>query len=208
MKKLLAIALLTLSAAALRADMTAYFMFSVFSPGQLPTPSSDVHGVRMSLLYGECHSLNGLDLSLYGTTREYVNGLQLSGVNVVFSDVHGAQFGLFNWVENEFTGFQGSLFANVADDLVGVQVGCVNTYSAFGDGVQAGLFNFAGEVGMGDGDITGVQIGLSNAAAAISGVQLGLVNYTKSLNGVQLGLLNFAKSNAMCRFFPFFNIGF
>ena len=136
MKKFFAIALLSVSAFAARADMTAYFMMSILSPGQLPSPACDVYGMRLSAIYGECHSLNGFDLGLYGATREYVNGLQLGGVHVVLSDVNGAQLGLFNWVENEFAGFQCGVLANVADDLAGLQLGCVNTYKAFGDGAQ------------------------------------------------------------------------
>lgn len=208
MKKLLAIALIAITAVAARADMTAYFMLSVFAPGQLPSPACDVYGGRISLLYGECHSLNGLDLGLYGMTREYVNGLELNGVNVVLSDMNGAQLGLFNWVENEFAGFQCGVLANVADDISGLQLGIVNTCSAFGDGVQLGLLNFAGDTKVGDGALTGLQLGLGNSATQMSGCQVGLVNYAQSLSGVQLGLINFAKSNAMCKFFPFFNVGF
>ena len=63
MKKLLAIVLLTISAAAARADMTAYFMLSVFSPGQLPSPACDVYGIRFSFLYGES------TLALFGLKR-------------------------------------------------------------------------------------------------------------------------------------------
>ncbi len=208
MKKLIAIALLTITAAAARADMTAYFMLSIFSPGQLPSPACDVYGGRISLLYGECHALNGFDLSLYGATREYVNGLQLGGVNVVLSDVNGCELGLFNWVENEFTGFQFGALANVADDIAGLQLGCVNYYSAFGDGAQIGLLNFGGDLKIGDGELNGLQLGIGNAATDVHGCQIGIVNYAQSLNGLQLGLLNFAKSNAMCKFFPFFNVGF
>ena len=208
MKKLLAMALLAASAVAARADMSGYFMLSIFSPGQLPSPACDVYGVRCSLLYGECHSLSGLDLGLYGTTREYVNGLQLNGVSVVLSDMNGAQLGLFNWVENEFAGFQCGVLANVADDLAGLQLGCVNTYKAFGDGAQVGLLNFAGDLAIGDGEFNGLQLGVSNSATDVCGCQIGLVNYAQSLSGLQLGLLNFANKNAKFSFFPFFNFGF
>ena len=208
MKKLLAIALIAITAAAARADMTAYFMLSVFSPGQLPSPACDIHGGRISLLYGECHSLNGLDLGLYGTTREYVNGLQLNGVSVVLSDMNGAELGLFNWVDNDFAGFQCGVLANVADGMSGLQLGIVNSHNAFCDGVQLGLLNFGGDTKVGDGELNGLQLGLGNSATQVNGCQIGLVNYAQSLCGVQLGLLNFAKSKAMCKFFPFFNVGF
>ena len=61
---------------------------------------------------------------------------------------------------------------------------------------------------IGDGELNGLQLGIGNAATEVHGCQIGVVNYAQSLNGLQLGLLNFAKSNAMCKFFPFFNVGF
>ena len=208
MKKFFAIALLSVSAFAARADMTAYFMMSILSPGQLPSPACDVYGMRLSAIYGECHSLNGFDLGLYGATREYVNGLQLGGVHVVLSDVNGAQLGLFNWVENELAGFQLGVLANTADDVAGLQLGCVNTCKAFAAGAQIGALNFAGNLMVGDGDVRGLQLGAGNVGTEVSGCQIGLVNYAQSLSGLQLGVLNFAGENAMCTFFPFFNVGF
>jgi hypothetical protein len=90
----------------------------------------------------------------------------------------------------------------------GLQLGCVNRSSKDTDGAQFGLLNFSGDLNLGDGAFNGLQLGLSNAASDVCGCQIGLVNYAYSLNGVQLGLLNFAKTNAMCKFFPFFNVGF
>ena len=126
MKKILFVFAVALAAVSLRADADGYFMLSVFSPGQLPTPSSSIYGGRLSLVYGECHELCGLDLGLSGYVRERMCGVQLEAVwNGVGTDMDGLQLGLLNTVEGDLSGLQLGL-VNVADRLYGCQIGLVN----------------------------------------------------------------------------------
>lgn len=126
MKKILFAVAVALAAVSLRADADGYVMLSVFSPGQLPTPSSSIYGGRFSLIYGECHELYGLDLGLSGYVREHMSGVQLAAAwNGVGTDMDGLQLGLLNTVEGDLSGLQLGL-VNVADRLYGCQIGLVN----------------------------------------------------------------------------------
>ena len=126
MKKVLFAVAIVLAAVSLRADADGYFMLSVFSPGQLPTPSSSICGGRLSLIYGECHELYGLDLGLCGYVRERMCGAQLDAFwNGVGTDMAGCQLGLVNTAEGDAFGLQLGL-VNVADHLYGCQLGLVN----------------------------------------------------------------------------------
>ena len=99
MKKVLFAVAVVLAAVSLRADADGYFMLSVFSPGQLPTPSSSIYGGRLSLIYGECHELYGVDLGLCGYVRERMCGAQLDALwNGVGTDMAGCQLGLVNMI--------------------------------------------------------------------------------------------------------------
>ena len=126
MKKVLFAVAIVLAAVSLRADADGYFMLSVFSPGQLPTPSSSICGGRLSLIYGECHELYGLDLGLCGYVRERMCGAQLDAFwNGVGTDMAGCQIGLVNTAEGDAFGLQLGL-VNVTDHLYGCQLGLVN----------------------------------------------------------------------------------
>ena len=126
MKKVLFAVAIVLAAVSLRADADGYLMLSVFSPGELPTPSSSIYGGRLSLIYGECHELYGLDLGVAGYMRERLCGAQLNAVwNGVGTDVAGCQLGLVNTAEGDAAGLQLGL-VNVADHLYGCQLGLVN----------------------------------------------------------------------------------
>ena len=156
MKKILFAAAIAMSAVSLRASTEGYFMLSVCSPGQLPAPTSSIYGGRLSLIYGECHELYGLDLGLTGYVRERLNGAQLNG-----------------------------LWSGVGTDMAGLQVGFVNTVDGYVAGLQAGAFNFCRDLfgcqvalsNVAFEDMYGCQIGLVNVADRLYGCQLGLLNF-------------------------------
>ncbi len=126
MKKILIAAAIALAAFSLRADADGYFMLSVCSPGQLPAPSSSICGGRLSLIYGECHELFGLDLGVTGYNRERMYGVQLNAIwNGVGTDMAGLQLGIANYSEGDAAGLQLGLI-NVADHLYGCQIGLLN----------------------------------------------------------------------------------
>ena len=140
MKKILFAVAVALAAVSLRADADGYLMLSVFSPGQLPTPSSSICGGRLSFIYGECHELYGLDIGLSGYVRERMCGVQLEALwNGVGTDMDGFQLGLVNTFEGDMSGLQIGL-VNVADQLYGCQLGLVNVADHL-YGCQLGLVN-------------------------------------------------------------------
>ena len=142
MKKILIAAVIAFAAVSLRADADGYFMLSVFSPGQLPPASSTIYGARLSLIYGDCHELYGVDFGATGSVRERMNGAQLNLFwNGVGTDMAGFQCGVANTVEGYFAGLQLGL-VNVADELYGCQIGLVNVTTHL-YGCQIGLLNFA-----------------------------------------------------------------
>ena len=155
MKKILIAAVIAFAAVSLRADADGYVMLSVFSPGQLPAPTSSICGGRLSLIYGECHELFGLDLGVAGYARERVYGAQFNLLwNGVGTDMAGFQCGLVNTVEGYFAGLQLGLF-DFSGDLYGCQLGLANSAAA----------------------VYGCQIGLVNVAEDLYGCQLGLLNF-------------------------------
>ena len=183
MKKIV-FALAVLAAAASHASTEGYFMLSVFSPGQLPSPVYSIYGARLSAVYGECHELYGIDLGAAGYVRERMYGLQ---ANVAWSGVG-----------TDFCGFQAALL-----DMV-------DGYSA---GLQAGLVdisddNYGGQIGAVDiaGDLYGCQIGLACFAGDVRGCQIGLFNKASRLYGCQIGLANVVTSRKWS-FWPFINVG-
>ena len=142
MKKILFAAVIALAAVSLRADADGYFMLSVFSPGQLPAPSSTIYGGRLSLIYGDCHELYGVDFGVAGSVRERMNGAQCNLLwNGVGTDMAGLQLGVANTVEGYFAGLQLGL-VNAADELYGCQLGLVNVTTHL-YGCQLGLLNFS-----------------------------------------------------------------
>ena len=142
MKKILIAAVIAFAAVSLRADADGYFMLSVFSPGQLPPPSSTIHGGRLSLVYGDCHELYGVDFGAAGSVRERMNGAQFNVFwNGVGTDMAGLQLGMVNTVEGYFAGLQLGL-VSVDEELYGCQIGLVNVTTHL-YGCQIGLLNFA-----------------------------------------------------------------
>ena len=141
MKKVLSVLAMVLVAVALRADTDGNFMLAVFSPGELPMPTSSIHGGRLSLIYGECHEFYGLDVGIAGYARDSAAGVQLNACwNGVGTDVAGLQIGLANTVEGHLFGLQAGV-VNTASTVYGCQIGLVNVSDRL-YGCQIGLANF------------------------------------------------------------------
>lgn len=114
----------------------------------------DVVGFRFTLPYGQCESVTGLDLGIYGRCR-YFEGLQVNVLRNEAEDVlSGIQLGVYNTAGRA--------------DLFGVQVGLFNEARTI-RGVQVGIINLAEQV-------EGVQVGLINRAETAYGFQVGAVN--------------------------------
>ncbi len=154
MKKLSIILVALAVTFAVQANSHGYFCLAMYTPGQLPSAEADIDGMRLSVFYGECLNLNGLDVGFAGRVRERLNGAQINlGFSINDSDVNGFALGSVNYANVEFNGLQAGLW-NHAFLAHGMQLGVVNTAGRCA-GVQLGLLNFAD-------DLDGVQIGLSN----------------------------------------------
>ena len=114
----------------------------------------DVVGLRLTLPYGECESVTGFDLGVYGRCR-YFEGLQANILrNEALDIMAGIQAGVYNSAGRA--------------DLTGLQVGLWNEARSM-RGLQLGIINVADTV-------QGFQIGLINRAESAYGFQLGGVN--------------------------------
>ena len=113
------------------------------------TKNIDVVGLRLTLPYGECEGVTGVDLGFYGRCR-YFEGFQLNILrNEALDVMAGAQLGIYNSAGRaDLSGLQ------EARSMRGVQVGLINV----ADTVQ------------------GFQFGLINRAESMYGFQLGGVN--------------------------------
>jgi len=135
---------------------TAYtpFMLSFVTPLQVPPRDFDVGGLRISLVYGECHDFDGLDLAVVGRARGHGNGLQAAGLaNIVDGNGLGLQVAPVNAVKGEYDG---------------LQIGVAN-YAAQAQAFQIGFYNGAQH-------IEGCQLGVINTTRTMIGIQIGLVN--------------------------------
>ena len=118
------------------------------------TKNIDVAGVRFTLPYGECESVTGFDLGIYGRCR-YMEGLQANILrNEALDIMSGIQAGIYNTAGRA--------------DLVGLQLGLWNEARSI-RGVQVGIINVADAV-------EGIQIGIINRAESMYGFQVGGVN--------------------------------
>lgn len=152
-------------------DVYTPVMLSFASPLEVPFRDSDVGGLRVSVIYGECHNFDGLDLGLANRATGHANGLQSSAVNIVDGDGIGFQGNwLVGFVKGEYDGFQ---------------VGGVN-YAAQMQGLQIGLLYNGAEY------MQGVQIGLINFSRTMIGVQIGLVNVVQDNDAPFLPIFNCA----------------
>lgn len=114
----------------------------------------DVVGVRFTLPYGQCESVTGFDLGIYGRCR-YFEGVQINILRNEAEDVMaGIQLGVYNSAGRA--------------DLVGCQVGLLNEARTV-SGFQVGLINMAEQV-------NGIQVGIINRAETAYGFQVGGVN--------------------------------
>ena len=114
----------------------------------------DVVGLRLTLPYGECESVTGFDLGVYGRCR-YFEGLQANILrNEALDVMAGIQVGIYNSAGRA--------------DLTGLQVGLWNEVRSM-RGVQVGIINVADSV-------QGFQVGLINRAESMYGFQIGGVN--------------------------------
>ena len=156
MRKLLFAVAVAIAAVSLHAEADGYIMLSVCSPGELPGPSSVSHGGRLSLIYGECRELYGVDFSVSGYVRERMYGAQFGLIFNYVNIAAGYQRSFANYVEHEFYGLQQGAWNHAADGC-GMQHGIVNTAGSF-SGFQLGFFNWAD-------DLDGLQIGLVNVVA-------------------------------------------
>jgi len=214
MKKVLFAVAFAVASLSLHAEADGYIMLSVCSPGELPGPSSVIHGGRLSLIYGECRELYGLDISMSGYVSERMDGLQLGIIFNYVGSASGAQFGFANVAEHEFYGLQDGAW-NYAEFVAGMQRGVVNT-AGIVDGAQfAGVLNWANEL---NGFQSchgwnralagaGMQFGLVNTAGYFAGFQLGVFNWASDLDGLQIGFVNVV-ANQVVPVLPFINIGF
>ena len=110
---------------------TTPLSLGLVAPVQLPWGDWNVRGVRVSLLYGRCSDLTGLDLGLWNTVNEDAVGLQMGVVNAV-ARLNGVQAGCFN----------GAIY------FKGLQVGLIN-YAEGARGIQIGLINVITNTGLG-----------------------------------------------------------
>ena len=84
------------------------FMLSLVTPIQVPAADWDVKGLRISLLYGECREMLGLDIGVVSQAFE-ARALQISVINMA-ETMKGLQIGVINY----------------AGTAVGLQIGVVN----------------------------------------------------------------------------------
>lgn len=144
------------------------FMLSFVTPLQAPPRDWDVLGLRVSLVYGECRTIRGLDLGTVGHATGHSQGIQLAlAANLVGKDGLGFQAAPANYVKGEFRG---------------LQIGAAN-YAETGNAIQVGIFN-------GSRALRGLQVGLINVTDTLMGVQVGLVNVIRDNDVPFLPIVN------------------
>jgi len=109
----------------------------------------DIIGLRLGI-WGHCHDLTGLDLSIGGEAQN-AYGLQIALIRNRVNDVAGTLQIAVGW--------------NVAQELSGVQI--------------APFWNESLVMRNSTSDMRGLQIGLINAADTTYGYQIGLINVIK-----------------------------
>ena len=128
----------------------------------------DVIGLRLTLPYGECEGVTGIDLGFYGRCR-YFEGFQLNILrNEALDIMAGVQVGVYNSAGRA--------------DLTGLQVGLWNEARSI-RGVQVGIINVADTV-------QGVQFGLINRTESMYGFQIGGVNVIRESELAFFPILN------------------
>ena len=128
----------------------------------------DVIGLRLTLPYGECESVTGFDLGVYGRCR-YFEGLQANILrNEALDVMAGIQVGIYNSAGRA--------------DLTGLQVGLFNEARSM-RGLQVGIVNLADTM-------QGFQVGLINRAESAYGFQVGGVNVIRESEVVFFPIVN------------------
>ncbi len=196
---------------------TAPVMVSLVTPVQAPASDSDVKGLRLSLVYGECADFTGLDIGLVNRATGDYAGLAIGGGNIAGKEFNGGQIGLVNWNGNaDFDkvgepdwahvskGCQIGLL-NYAPSFCGLQDGIVNVVDDMFTGLQSGLVNITH-------DLYGCQSGLyvflcaNFATGTVRGCQLGLVNYAREMDrGLQVGIVNIISQGGWAPVLPLVN---
>lgn len=213
MKKAI-VAMATMVAAVVASADTTPVMVSLVTPLQVPTRRYDVAGLRLDVLYGECHDFTGLDLGLVNHSKGDFTGLAIGAANLANGYVYGGQIGLLNINGNGkqtwgkcSKGFQVGIF-NSADTFCGLQDGVVNFCAETMTGAQGSFVNIAN-------DINGAQIGyyviigINFATGKVRGCQIGLLNVAEEMeNGCQIGLVNIIGKGGVLPISPIFNCGF
>ena len=167
-------------------------MVSLVTPVQAPSRSYDVGGVRLSLIYGDCHDFTGLDIGVAQRTAGEFTGVGVGGVNIA-NEFTGLDLGGVN-IANEFTGVVlGGV--NIASEFTGVALGGVNVARGCFRGGQLGLVNQSSSVRNEWGNrSTGLQLGFLNRAGSFCGLQDGiLINIsTEKFDGWQSAIVNYS----------------
>ncbi len=175
-----------------------------------PNPESSAN-IRLSVLYGRSHMINGLDLNLgVGVASGDITGLQATGL---YNQVGGRFDGLgltggLQHLRHDGSGLLFSLGANhVEGNFIGVQTaGLVNLSRNHFAGAQiSGLANLndgagtflqlASVANINAGAFAGLQLStfLNSANSAIGGGQVALLNFADTMNGFQVGVVNLGR---------------
>jgi hypothetical protein len=154
MKKLLAIVVLVISAAGLKAEETPVFQASLTPDIAIYPKTTEIHGlllniwgqnpqegVALGFVNGSSGESSGFTWGLVNYSESYT-GVSWGLVNVSTTSFVGWQDGWINVAQGEFTGFQSGWLVNYAKNFRGLQLGLVN-YAENLRGVQIGLANIA-----------------------------------------------------------------
>ncbi len=144
------------------------FMLSFADPIQVPSHDFNVGGLRLPIIFGQCHDFDGLDVGVVGRATGHANGFQTCAVNIVDGDGMGLQA---NW-----------LAGYVSGEYCGFQVGTVN-YAEKAQALQIGFYN-------GADFIKGCQIGVINISREMIGMQIGVVNVIQNKDVAFLPIIN------------------
>ncbi|MEI6197792.1 MAG: hypothetical protein WCS42_26050 [Verrucomicrobiota bacterium] len=151
MKKILALALLMISAAGSRAADSHFFQASL-------TPDIAI--------YAKTNEIGGIALNIWGENPQH--SFNLGFINGSAGTSGGLSLGLVSYADT-YTGLEWSILNLSQKSFVGWQGGLVNVSSGKFTGFQSGWVNLAQE-------FHGLQLGLVNCSEKLHGVQIGLVN--------------------------------
>ena len=164
--------------------------FSLWSPSlQAAEPSDSVRAFRLAL-YGRNADVKGVDISVVGVTDGDFVGAQWNGIGIIKGNAYGLIGALYSGL------------AYVGGDVNGVSAAFVNIGMKDLNGAEIGIWNQVGA------EMTGLQLGIVNYAAALNGVQLGLVNVATGGYGLQVGIVNYFKGSDVFDVLPLVNFNF